>query len=161
DFTLVNDAAGVFFRTNGAGNTYLWQVGNFGGNPTLRPHVRVNGAYTLLKQVSIAHVIDDGFAAPHTMRIEVVGDTFTTFIDGVQVDTTVDATHPTGTVGFRSSGTENAIFHRIDVTAGDETLLSVDFRTGENPFTAGTVVEGGLQMTGSVDAVLAQAEPLL
>lgn len=160
ELTVVNDALGVFFRANGPGDAYMWQFANFGGNPVLRPHVRVGGAWTLLKQVPIGHVIPpEEFGGPHTMTITASGNTITTWIEGELVDTTVHAAHASGSIGLRTNGSESGVVHRISVTSGDETLFETDFSGGSNPFTAGQLVDDGLAVSGNVEAMLAN-EPL-
>ncbi|MBE1488438.1 family 78 glycoside hydrolase catalytic domain [Plantactinospora soyae] len=158
------DAAGIFFRASGPGNAYMWQFSVTGGAAKLRPHLRVNGAWTVLKEVPLAAVVPaDRLTAPHSLRISAVGDTFTTWVDGIQVDVTRNATHRAGSVGLRTSTQEAAVFSDFSVTSGDQTLYAAPLTDGENPFGAGTSTAAGLRVSGDAEAMLAalDANPLL
>ncbi|AVT31775.1 alfa-L-rhamnosidase [Plantactinospora sp. BC1] len=158
------DAAGIFLRASGAGNAYMWQFSTTDGSATLRPHVRVNGAWTVLKEVSLAAVVPpEKLTAPHTLRIAAAGDTFTTWVDGVQVDVTRHAAHRSGSVGLRTSTQESAVFADFSVTDGDRTLYAAPLTDGENPFGAGTPTADGLRVSGDTETMLAalDANPLL
>jgi alpha-L-rhamnosidase len=162
--TVTRDAAGVFFRAQGVNDAYMWQLANFNNAPVLRPHVRVGGNWRLLKEVSIANVIPAAeFGRSHTLRIETSGTTITTFVDGILVDTTVDSTRTTGTIGLRTSSTESAIIESVKLTVAGKNVVDADLTGGANPFTAGTPTPQGLSVSGSVETLLADpgGKPLL
>ncbi|GIG91471.1 hypothetical protein Pen02_64070 [Plantactinospora endophytica] len=158
------DAAGIFLRANGTGNAYMWQFSTTNGQAKLRPHVRVNGTWTVLKEVSLAAVVPpEKLAVPHTLRIAAIGDTFTTWVDGVQVDVTRHGAHRSGSIGLRTSPPETAVFTDLSVTSGDRTLYAAPLTDGENPFGAGAPTADGLRVGGNTETLLAalDANPLL
>ncbi|MET8318543.1 family 78 glycoside hydrolase catalytic domain [Micromonospora sp. NPDC005189] len=162
---LERDAAGIYLRARGASNAYMWQFSITGGSAKLRPHVRVNGAWTLLKEVPLGGVVPaDKLTTPHTLRITAAGDTFTTWVDGTQVDVTESSAHRAGSVGLRTNGVETGVFSDFSVTSGGgDTLYAAPLTDGKNPFGAGTATADGLRVTGDTEAMLAalDANPLL
>ncbi|MEV4656867.1 family 78 glycoside hydrolase catalytic domain [Micromonospora sp. NPDC049301] len=161
---LERDAAGIFLRARGAANSYMWQFSITGGSAKLRPHVRVDGAWTLLKEVPLGGVVPaDKLTTPHTLRITAAGDTITTWVDGTQVDVTRSTAHRAGSVGLRTNGVETGVFSDFSVTSGSDTLFAAPLTDGENPFGAGTATAGGLRVTGDTEAMLTalDANPLL
>jgi alpha-L-rhamnosidase len=158
DVTVLNAAIGVFFRADDSGNAYMWQLADTGAGPMLRPHVRINGGYTLLDEVSLAEVIEVGLDQPHALSITAVGDQITTSLDGVEVDVRTDSTHASGTIGFRTAGQERGRVDDVTVTGTGSTLFSEDFSAG-NPFSAGTVLDGELEVSGGSNALLVPAHP--
>lgn len=170
DFTIENHAFGTFVRAANTGNGYMWQLSVADGTPRFRPHVRVNGGYSLLDNKDISSVISaqDLRTGQHTMTVQVDGSTITTSLDGTQIDSRTDATHAKGFVGFRSdhaNGTfEKFTARRVEVTAkSGETLLDTDF-SGGNPFSAGVVTDAGLVLDQPTDALYVSSDdhrPLL
>jgi alpha-L-rhamnosidase len=162
---LERDAAGIYLRAHGSANAYMWQFSITGGTAKLRPHVRVNGAWTVIKEVPLGDVVPaDKLTAPHTLRITAAGDTFTTWVDGTQVDVTRNTAHRAGSVGLRSSGDETGNFSDFSVTSsGGDSLFAAPLTDGENPFGGGTSTAGGLRITGDTEAMLIalDANPLL
>jgi len=160
--TVTRDAAGVFFRARNVNDAYMWQLANFNNVPVLRPHVRVGGNWQLLKEVPLA-IAPAEFNQPHALRIEAAGTTIKTFVDGNLVDTTVDDKRAGGTVGLRTSGTESAVVHSVKVVVGGRTEVDADLTGGANPFTAGTPTPRGLEVSGSIETLLADTagKPLL
>ena len=161
---LERDAAGIFLRARGAGNAYMWQFSITGGSAKLRPHVRVDGAWTLLKEVPLGGVVPaDKLTTPHTLSITAAGDTITTSVDGTQVDVTRSTAHRAGSVGLRTYGVETGVFSDFSVTSGSGTLFAAPLTDGENPFGAGTATASGLRVTGDTEAMLTalDANPLL
>src|SRR5207244_12820138 len=62
--------------------------------------------------------------------IDAVSSTIRTYIDGVLVDTTIDARNPSGAIGFRHGSTESAVWDDVKVTStSGQTLYSNDFDT--------------------------------
>ena len=159
DFTLQNEAFGIFLRSSAdAQNAYLFQINLTGATPVLKPHRRTNGAYTVLATVDLAPF---GFTnaalkgSRHTLRFDVSGTTITTRLDGATIDTRSGIALPSGFVGFRTFGAEAGLVHRAEVIdlAGGGTLADPDFSRGENGFGGGVVTNGALSVSGTTDAV--------
>lgn len=157
DIAVLNSAAGVFFRADEAGNGYMWQLNTTGDVPMLRPHVRVDGGYTLLDEIPLDGVLEEGLDQPHRLTITAVGDQITTSIDGVEVDVRTDDRFAAGTIGFRTDGQERGSFDNLTVTEAGEVSFAEDF-SGENPFSGGTVTDGVLEVTGG-EALLVPPHP--
>lgn len=147
DIAVLNNAAGVFFRADDSGNSYMWQLNTTSGELVLRPHVRVNGGYSLLGEVPLGEIIEGELDAQHTMTIVAEGNQITTSIDGVEVDVRTDDTHAAGTIGFRTSGSELGLVDNVSVTEGGEVVFSADF-SESNPFSSGDIVDGALEVDG-------------
>ena len=155
-FTIEHEAASIYFRANGPGNAYMWQINTTGDRPVFRPHIRINGGYTVLKNTPLpGSYTDADFLKPHTLRIAVTGSTITTFLDNTEIDTTVNDQVPSGSIGFRASNTETATFRDIHVTdSSGKTLFADTLNLGEkNQFSAGIITAGGLTVTNT-DSVL-------
>ncbi|WP_193607907.1 family 78 glycoside hydrolase catalytic domain [Nocardioides lijunqiniae] len=159
DFDIDNLVFGAFVRAGTTGNAYMWQLSVADGTPRFRPHLRVNGNYSLMANKSIADVVSaaDLLDGEHTMSVTFDGPTITTKLDGTTIDTRTDPTFDRGFVGFRfdqaNEGTEQATVHEVTVTAENgDVLLDTDFTDG-NPFDGGTLVPEGLQLKGRLDAL--------
>ena len=148
DFTVTAVALGIKFRAAG-GNGFMWQIRGDASNE-LRPHVQVNGTYTQMKAVKLPMTI--GINTPHHVTITAVGSTITTSIDGVVVDTTVDARNPSGSIGFRTGSTESGTVDNVKVTStGGSVLYSNDFQAPSTDFSCLTVGAGVLSVGKSKD----------
>ena len=94
---------GVYFRATLADNKvsgYAFQYDPGAGNVLLiRPWVEGAEVITPIARVPINSTI---YNVPHNFKIVVKGNTFTVFMDGVQVMTAKDGAYPTGGVGLRS-----------------------------------------------------------
>lgn len=161
EFTLENEAFGVFLRSSADGqNAFLLQLNLTGATPVLRPHRRSNGAYAVLANVDLAPL---GFTRAgllgtrHTLRFELAGTTLRTHLDGTLIDTRSGIDLPAGLVGFRTFGAEAARLHAVSVvaTAGSVTLAAPDFANGENGFAGGSLIDGALRVSGTTDALFA------
>lgn len=155
-FTIETAAAGFVFRATDANNCYMWQVvlssspDADGDKHVLRPHVRENGAWTRLGNVSINEVLAGSEHNQHTFRIEAVGDTFTTYIDDTRVDERSDTTHSKGTIGFRQYNTENALFDNVQVTANGNILFTESFSDPVvTSFQQGAISDDALKLSGT------------
>jgi alpha-L-rhamnosidase len=153
DVTVLNQAAGVFFRSDTSGNAYMWQLNNTNSNPRLRPHVRVDGTYTLLDEIPLGDVIGNDLSVPNHLTITAQGNQITTFINGIQVDTRTHTGHASGTIGFRTAGQESGRYDNVTVTQAGEVVFAEDF-SGTNPFSGGTIIDSALQVSGGTDALL-------
>lgn len=159
EFTIDNLVFAPYVRAANANNGYLWQLSVADGTPRFRPHTKVDGAFELVENKDISSVIsaDELATGEHTLSVAFEGTTITTSLDGEVIDSREDDTFGKGYVGFRSTvateGTEAATVHGVRVTTPeDDTLLETDFTSG-NPFTGGTLVDDGLEIKGSVEAL--------
>lgn len=159
-FTLQSQAFGVFLRSSTDGqNAYMWQVNVTGGNPVLKAHKRVNGAYTVLATVNLAPF---GFSnaglkgTTNTLQFVLSSNSITTKLNGITVDSRTDSTFARGVVGFRTFDTEAGYFSQVQVVkAGGGTLIDPNFALGENGFSGGALSNGVLAVSGTTDAVFA------
>lgn len=166
DFTITSAAASFVFRAKDASNYYLWQINSVTtpGRVMLRPHVQVAGGFVNLGEVDLAPVVTPAnVASPHHFKLRAEGSTFTTWIDGVQVDTRTNAALTRGTIGFRSSISNNvaerARYDNIVLrTLSGVTLFSDDFSTSPDPWFPRTAINAGqLEPTG--DPTLLDGDP--
>lgn len=156
DFKIVSNAAGIFFRNQSNGDGYLWQINTYGSSPMLKEHVLENGAYRVLKQVSLKKFATNAeIDRWHTLKIVLQNTRITTFLDNHQVDVTDDDTFHSGMVGLREAGGEKAEFRNLLVTgANSRILLRASLQSPEsNPFSA--------DIPGATGLVLANEEALL
>lgn len=154
DLTVVKEAASVYFRArSGGADSYMWQINVTGSVPILKKHVWAGGGVSAVTETPIGDVIrPDALHSPHHLRIAAAGDTVTTSVDGVLVDTAQETAYASGTIGFRESPTEEATYRRLTVTSPDgKTLFEDPFTAGEpNAFSAGTVDGDGLDLASAV-----------
>jgi alpha-L-rhamnosidase len=161
EFTLKAQVVGVFFRATDANNGYMWQISiaDGTGKPKLRLHRRVNGNYDLFAVLDVSGTItqNDLLTGRHHFTVSALGQTITTKIDGTQVDQRTMPDFPAGTFGYRTVGDEKFVVNRATVTgANGATLTDVTFADGRNPFTGGTIRDGGLDMSTNVDALYSE-----
>jgi alpha-L-rhamnosidase len=141
---ITSVAASLWFRASGAGANYLWQF-RAGTPGVLKKHVCVNGTYRVLEEKRLPIPVETG--RWYDVTVEMSGSTFTTSIDGAEVDTTTDGTYRTGTVGMRNGSSEANAWDRVTFTAADgTTVLDDDFTDGRGTFNAGTVADGALTL---------------
>jgi lysophospholipase L1-like esterase len=108
DLRITNSVAGLVFRSVDSNNYYMWQF--YAGGSTLRPHKKVNGAWTVIKEVSTPIASN----VTYHVKIEANGSTIKTWIGGNLVDTLTDTAFSYGKVGFRQAGTnETAVFDNV------------------------------------------------
>ncbi|WP_205471071.1 family 78 glycoside hydrolase catalytic domain [Nocardioides sp. SYSU D00038] len=160
DFTMDNLVFGPYLRATNTSNAYMWQLSVADGVPRLRPHRKVNGAFALLanKDISSFISLQQLKTGRHTLAVTFDGTTITTKLDGTTIDTRTDASLTKGYVGFRSvnatEGVEASTVHRVEVVAENgDVLLDTDFSDGTNPFSGGTLVEGGLEVKGEQEII--------
>lgn len=128
--------AGWVFRASDTGTGYAWLLGNYpyaGAEQGSLTKVIFRGG-----SVVSSHVVPLPFSVvggqSYQVSTTVSGDTITTVINGVTVDTTTDATYSAGRIGFRESGgsdNESALFDNVRVTAPDGTVLLSDDFSGD------------------------------
>ncbi len=142
----------MYFRADGPGNAYMWQISTAGAQPTFRPHVRINGVYKVLKNIPLGNGYTNAdFQKPHLLRIVALGITITTYLDGHLIDTTADDKRGSGSIGFRASPTEAATFRSLRVTVPSGKALYEDHfvASRNNAFSAGVIGPSGLTVTNA------------
>ncbi|HHW45292.1 MAG TPA: family 78 glycoside hydrolase catalytic domain [Clostridiales bacterium] len=154
-FAIEKVACGIIFGALDSRNFYMWQIDTrFGaGNQQVlfRPHEWVGGSPSLIAEVNISSVISWGNRfEPHVMKIEVDGNTVTTYIDGVKIDTRTVGRKGYGNLGFRHGASPDEL-SRIDwIKATDKdgkVLFEENFEDGLfYQFIAGTVAGGWLRV---------------
>jgi alpha-L-rhamnosidase len=110
DVKITNIAAGLVFRGTDSNNCYMWQLSTLNGGK-LRPHKKVGGTWTLIKEVNTGTVAN----TTYHVKIEANGSTIKAYIDGILIDTTTDTAFGSGKVGFRECQTEAAVFDNVVV----------------------------------------------
>ena len=116
-------AAGVAFRAQDAGNTYLAEVALDGAFRLVR---RQAGKDTILSEKRLAAKLTDG--VQYHLKIEARGAVLTTLLDGVTIDQTRDAVFASGRVGFYTPKEKWPLFDGIRVCDGKgQVLLADDF----------------------------------
>jgi alpha-L-rhamnosidase len=169
-FRLNNEAFGTFLRAKDANNAYMWQL-NVGTSanavPMLRPHLRLNGNYSVLAEIDLRPF---GFtragllAGTHTVAYTVEGGTVRTVLDGIAVDSRTVSDFPVGRPGLRTFDKESVTVTSFTATKPDGTALADTELAVPNPFTGGSLGDHELTVTGSTDALLdgrEAYEPLL
>lgn len=164
DFTLSGRSVGFLFRARPVGKTYgeayLWRVALNGGAPQLSAQVRrypggnssavaVAGLRTLPIPLGKGESGADWARRSHRLVLDAHGTTITTTLDGVKLDTLADDAERSGTIGFVAGEPDAAIIHavRVDAEGAD---FATDFSDGVNPFTGGSLVDGGLRVAAGV-----------
>ncbi len=162
DFTLKGDSLGFLFRARPLGKTYgealLWKLATDGGRVRLvEQQRRYPGGSSSRVSVQTLHtiVLATDVAAwkgqRHNLSIDARGGTVITSMDGAVVDTLDNASSSSGTVGFTAAGAEAAVIHAVTVDAGaDAAGFRTDFSDGANPFTGGSLDQGGLLVAAGV-----------
>ena len=113
DMTPLFAAGGsLVFRKQDNNNLYMWQFNTDGVNPDkLRPHKRVGGAWTVLKEVPYNLTLN----TTYDVEIRCLGSTIETRVNGVLIDTTFDTAHTSGRIGFRHNNTDRARYDNVRV----------------------------------------------
>lgn len=122
DAKINSGTAGLVFRRVDGNNYYMWQFNAVMGK--LRPHKKVNGSWTVIKEVDTPILTD----TEYHIKIEVIGSIIKTYVDGTLVDTTTDSTFSYGKVGFREDCEEIEI---DDVVVSVPLELLVDDFSGD------------------------------
>jgi alpha-L-rhamnosidase len=138
--TISEVALGIRFRAADTNNGYMWQFR--GTDNRLVPHRLQNGTFTVIETVTLpTNTLAVGKNV--LVRIETVGSTFRTYVDGVLVHTLTDTTFASGGVGVRTGATESGSLADLAVTASNgQSLLVTDFPTGDRTFGCGSVSGG-------------------
>lgn len=160
DVRITSRAAGVLFRVQGPLDYYLWQLNATGPEVLLRPHIRRNGAFSLLDEVPTG-VPSSEAGTPRRLRIEVEGSTITTSLGGEIIDTRTDTRLSRGAIGFRSGHPlEDASFDNLAVTDADGQALVTDaFGASPDPDFPGAEIQTGELRSRSGDTSLIASAP--
>jgi alpha-L-rhamnosidase len=145
-FRITTQNATIIFNAQDASNYLMWQFRGDGQN-TLAPHVRVGSTFTVLKTVPVGKVLARD--TDYRLRLEVDGSTVRTYLDGELIDTTDAVRFTSGTIGFRTGGSERNSWDDLSVTAADGTdLYSNDFEQPSRDFSC-AAVSGGRLVVGT------------
>ncbi|TIC85022.1 hypothetical protein E8D34_13130 [Nocardioides sp. GY 10113] len=143
-FSVTTQNATIVFNAQDANNYLMWQLRGDGVN-TLAPHQRVNGSFAQLSSTPLGVTLERG--VDHRLRMEVDGSTVRTYLDDRLVDTTTDARFTSGTIGFRTGGSERSSWDDLSVTAADgRVLYANDFSAAGSDFSCATVDGGRLNV---------------
>ncbi|MDO8186075.1 family 78 glycoside hydrolase catalytic domain [Conexibacter sp. JD483] len=147
-------AGGFQFRMRDASNGLMWQFR--ADTNTLVPHTLRSGTYaTSGTATRMPTGISLGDGQTHTVAISAIGDTYTTSVDGTQVDQRTISGFGNGSVGFRNGRTEIARWDDLRVTAPDSTVLYFnDFSRAAGEIGCGTVAGGVMTVPFSGVCVL-------
>ncbi|MDO8212298.1 family 78 glycoside hydrolase catalytic domain [Conexibacter sp. CPCC 206217] len=139
-------AGGLQLRARDDRNSLMWQ---FRADNTIVPHTQTNGTYaTSGAAIRMPAPINLGDGQTHTVAVNATGSTFTTTVDGTQVDQRTISGFANGTVGFRNGRTEIARWDDLTVTATNgDVLYGNDFSGSAGDITCGTV-NGGVLTVG-------------
>ncbi|HMA94725.1 MAG TPA: family 78 glycoside hydrolase catalytic domain, partial [Polyangiaceae bacterium] len=142
--TIKEVALGIRFRSPDAKNGYMWQFR--GSDNRLVPHRLVNGSFSVIQTVNLpAGTLALGKQVE--VRIEAVGSTIQTFIDGVLVNTLQDSTFSRGGVGVRTGNYESGSLADLSlVDANGASLLQTEFTDGDRTISCGSVSGDALQV---------------
>ena len=159
DFEVDNISTGLIFAAaDDKSHYYLWQINFETGYARLRPHIyRGDQQFaTCLEEIDLRPLIDLQLHQTYHLRIEVDGNTASTYINEVLVDTRTNpdgGNYGYGNIGIWEYGAERAYFDNVIVTnlggENPDTLIHEDFSEASNPFTGGTVSDGRLFVNGS------------
>lgn len=142
-FRITTQNATIVLRAQDSSNYLMWQFRGNGVN-TLAPHTRAGSTFTQLKSVPLGKTLANN--TDYAFKIVASGTTITTSLDGVQVDVTaVSPAYSTGTIGFRTGGSETNSWDDLTVTASTGAVLySNAFSAPTADFACGTVTNGRL-----------------
>jgi|GEM_PF-3503339 len=113
DFRAISSGAGLMFSAIDNDNMYMWQYNIEQTHARLRPHKRINGSWSSIKDVDLSAIIPDNQkSVQHRMKIDVQGTSLVTYIDGIKVDSIVLEEYGYGSFGFRYGG-EDGLFNNL------------------------------------------------
>ncbi len=162
DFEIKNISAGICFGQKNANTYFMWQINLESGFPRFRPHSWNGGQAACHANIDLRSLINIQKDVVYHMRIEVDGAVAKTYINDILIDTRTNplgGDYGYGGAGIRqdfaefdSRNPEQAYYDNykiIDRTGAEKVLFEEDFSDASTlPFTAGTVVDGRLFVTG-------------
>jgi len=110
---------GLMFRLSPSGSNYSgysFQVDPGYGNKLIFRRYDLNGAELAIPIAAANPPAGFDWNAQHKVEVEVVGSTFTAYIDGSPVLTASDSTYTSGAAGLRTWGNSNACFDDLSIT---------------------------------------------
>ncbi len=109
---------GLMFRLSKDENSftgYSFQVDRGLGNQFVFRRYDKNGTELGQPLAAVPAPVGFDFTTAHSVEVSVVGDTFTAYVDGVQVLSAVDDTYPSGGSGLRTWGDSQSEFDGFSV----------------------------------------------
>ncbi|RIJ76506.1 hypothetical protein D1871_11575 [Nakamurella silvestris] len=151
---ITSNTAAVTLKGTSTTSFYLWQLKVGATAGTIVINKNVAGTYTALKTVTLGKPVVAG--TNYVLKVVALGTTYKTYLDGVLVDTTTDATYTTGRVGFRSGGTESFVASNLSITQPDGSpFYANNFPAGNTDFPCGTITGGTLVVPLNANCLLA------
>jgi alpha-L-rhamnosidase len=145
--TIAEVAVGIRFRSADTNNGYMWQFR--GTDNRLIPHRVQNGTFTVIETVTLP-TGTLAIGKEVLVRIEAVGSTIKTYVNGVLIHTLTDSTFSSGGVGVRTGSTESGSLADLSVAStGGQSLVQTAFDSGDRTFGCGAVSSGALQVPKS------------
>jgi hypothetical protein len=144
DVTITAVALGIVFRANG-GDNYMWQFR--ADNNRLNPHYNYTSSYNSPIELS-AYGVTIQQNVPFHLRIDVIGNTLTTYINDVKVHEFTGRGYLSGTIGYRTGQTESGKVDNIVVANLNtgEFIYAEDFSGGASAYDKCTVADGMLNV---------------
>jgi len=129
DVQVIKTSAGIVFRAPDASNSgYMWAVRS---DNKLRLHKGENNKYSRIGTTAESD-IKHTFAVGETyhVMIKVSGETITTYINGVHINTRTASISNGGSIGFRTDSNESGRYSNVVVTDPDGNVLFADDFSG-------------------------------
>ncbi|MBQ8047265.1 MAG: family 78 glycoside hydrolase catalytic domain [Prevotella sp.] len=152
---IEHTAAGLCFAMQNESNFYFWQLNTEGSYPRLRPHIWNNGSPACLDNVDLRGKAELNNTDEFALRIDVTNASHArTYINNVLVDER-DGNFKYGRIGMREDHGETdgqpeiGVYDDIIVKKADGTVLFYEDFSKGNSFTAGTLTNEKLRITGS------------
>lgn len=159
DLKIIDGTAGVFFRSDKSSG-YKWQfrASNAVTEPNSLKKFIKSDAGNETPLGNTVNMPESVSLSPSTyvhMKIDISGDTVTTYVDGNKVDQTIDSSFKSGTIGiWQETPTERFAIDNLSVKFDENTLYENSFEgSNSNPFGDGggyiptiSVVEGELNV---------------
>lgn len=153
EFTLTGQSLEFLFRALPEGKTfgeaYAWRLTRGDDGAKLEAISRNYDASasplvsdTVLATTDLAAgALGDG---RHRLKVEMLGETIVTSLDGREISRLSNGDHGHGTVGIRASQADSATLHGITVTSASGEVVTERFAQNDTALSGGTVVENGL-----------------
>lgn len=153
DASVTSTALGVLLRAKDERNNLMWQIR--GADSQIAPHTRINGTFTALpRSPKVEPAI--GTNKMNHYRFSARGDVITTFVNGVEVDSSTVPGFRAGGIGFRNGNSETGEVKNLRVsTPRGDTVYSNDFAAGsDDDFACATKTDGVLSVPKAADCVI-------
>jgi hypothetical protein len=152
DVTITEVALGIVFRAND-GSNYMWQFR--ADNNRLNPHYDYTNSYNTPVELS-NYGVQIQTNVPFRLRIDAIGNTLTTYINGVKVDERTGRGYSIGAIGYRTGQFESGKVDNIVVANLNtgEFIYAEDFSSGSSAYTGCSVSDGALNVAKSTATYL-------